>query len=402
MVQGNANLIIDLGNSSTKCTVQFGRDTETGRFYERKFEVPNVFAPISRDYVVSSDYDDATSTILYVDTELNGREIKGCFCNGELQEREKPTSTIRPSARSKKFDLDSTVLSYRLAFLYACRAIMSMNKTTDFSQLDINWTVITLLPPGHIDIGREPIRKIVEDIDKVEAVFPEITLPIKIARTIVLPEGFCAYVACVHDKGGDFRPENKYLINEIVIVFDVGAGTTDCMIIQNNKVVQNSKYTIEQGGNNVYQIVRRQLRMRGLDLEESDVRNGIIKGIVKDGTKEVSIVDIVNDAKAEIAQKIVSEFQDFLEYTDIKVRSVGFILVCGGGSMRDSEAMSIVPLSQKLVEVFKQMSPNSDMVKLPKHLVRKEDENGDITRVEEQISPRDLNLLGASILAETL
>ena len=101
MVQGNANLIIDLGNSSTKCIVQFGKDSQTGKYRERRFDIPNIFAPISSDYEVSPDYDDATSTILCVDSELDGRVIKGCFCNGELQEKEKPISTIKPSATSK-------------------------------------------------------------------------------------------------------------------------------------------------------------------------------------------------------------------------------------------------------------------------------------------------------------
>lgn len=402
MIQGNANLIVDLGNSSTKCTVQFGKDSQTGKFREREFEVPNVFAPIDANYEVSSDYDDSTSTILKVDTELNGKAIKGYFCNGELQAKEKPTATIKPSATDKKYNLDSTVLSYNLAFLFACKAIMNMNRVSDFSQLDITWTVVTLLPPGDIDVGKEPIKNIIEGITKVEAIFPKCEIPIKVARTFVLPEGYCAYVASVYDKGHVFRPDNKFLTDEIVLVFDIGAGTTDCLLIKKNKLVQNSKYTVTQGGNNVYQYVRRKLRMNGLDLDDSDIRNGIIKGVVKDGSKEISIVDIVNDAKAEVATKIISEFQDFIEVTDIKIRSVGYVLICGGGSMKDSEADEIMSLSDKIIERFKQLSPNSELVKIPTHIVQKELEDGDTKKVEEQISPRKLNLIGASIMAEVV
>lgn len=402
MVQGNGILVVDLGNSSTKGKVLFGKDSQTGKFRERKFDIPNVFAPIDEDYVVSSDYDDDTSTILRVDTELNGRMIKGDFCNGDLQVKEKPLCTIKPSASAKKYDLDSTVLSYRLAFLYAYKAIMNMQRISDFSQLDINWSVVTLLPPGDLDEGKEPLINLVQSIDRLQAVFPSVDLPIKINKTVVLPEGYCAYAGVVYDIGQVYRADYKFLTEETVLVIDIGAGTSDILLIKNNKLVQNSKYTITQGGNNVYQLVRRKLRIQGLDIDDDAIKNGIIKGKIKDGAKEISIVNIVNAAKAEVAQKIVTEIQDFFELTDTKIRSIGYVLVCGGGSMQDSDTQEIAPMSNKIIEYFKQLSGNSELVKIPTHLVQKELPDGDVVRVEETISPRELNLLGASILAESL
>lgn len=400
MIQGNAILVIDLGNSSTKCKVLFGKDPATGKYRERRVDLSNVFAPITEDYEVSADYSEDTSTIIKVDTTLNGKVIKGHFCNGELQEKEKPLCAIKPSASDKKYNLDSTALSYRLAFLHASKAIMGMSRVTDYSQLDVAWTVVTLLPPGDIDNGKDKISKLIKDIEVVESVFPKVSIPIKVNNVIVLPEGLCAYMGVVYDKGRLFRPAYQYLVEETVLIFDIGAGTTDCMLVKNNKLVQNSKYTVTQGGNNVYQIVRRQLRMKGLDLDDIDIKKGIIKGFVKDGSKEISIVDLVNEAKTEVAQKIISEFQDFLDLTDIKVRSVGRVLICGGGSMADSDVPEIKALSEKVVENFKTLSPNSELVEIPTHIVHKEQPNGDIIKVEEQISPRDLNLIGACIMAE--
>ena len=402
MVQGNATLVIDLGNSSTKGKVLFGKDSQTGKFREREFDIPNVFAPIDENYIVSPDYDDATSTILRVNTELNGRQIKGDFCNGDLQVKEKPLCTIKPSASDKKYNLDSTVLSYRLAFLFAYKAIMNMQRISDFSQLDITWTVVTLLPPGDLDEGKAPLTELIQSIDKLEAVFPKVDLPIKISKIVVLPEGYCAYAGVVYDIGCQFRPDYKYLTEESVLVIDIGAGTSDILLIKNNKLVQNSKYTITQGGNNVYQLVRRKLRMMGLDLDDASIKAGIIKGEVKDGAKKISIVDIVNNAKLEVAQKIVSEIQDFFDLTDTKTRSIGYLLICGGGSMQDSDVPEIIPMSTKVLESFKVLSPNAQLIDIPTHIVSKELQDGDIEKVEEMISPRKLNLLGASILAERI
>lgn len=402
MVQGNATLVIDLGNSSTKGKVLFGKDSQTGKFREREFDIPNVFAPIDENYIVSPDYDDATSTILRVNTELNGRQIKGDFCNGDLQVKEKPLCTIKPSASDKKYNLDSTVLSYRLAFLFAYKAIMNMQRISDFSQLDITWTVVTLLPPGDLDEGKAPLTELIQSTDKLEAVFPKVDLPIKISKTVVLPEGYCAYAGVVYDIGCQFRPDYKYLTEESVLVIDIGAGTSDILLIKNNKLVQNSKYTITQGGNNVYQLVRRKLRMMGLDLDDASIKAGIIKGEVKDGAKKISIVDIVNNAKLEVAQKIVSEIQDFFDLTDTKTRSIGYLLICGGGSMQDSDVPEIIPMSTKVLESFKVLSPNAQLIDIPTHIVSKELQDGDIEKVEEMINPRKLNLLGASILAERI
>ena len=402
MVQGNATLVIDLGNSSTKGKVLFGKDSQTGKFREREFDIPNVFAPIDEGYVVSPDYDDTTSTILRVDTVLNGRHIFGDFCNGELQAKEKPLCTVKPSASDKKYNLDSTPLSYRLAFLFAYKAIMNMQRISDFSQLDITWTVVTLLPPGDLDEGKAPLTELIQSIDKLEAVFPKVDLPIKISKVVVLPEGYCAYAGVVYDVGCQFRPDYKYLTEESVLVIDIGAGTSDILLIKNNKLVQNSKYTITQGGNNVYQLVRRKLRMMGLDLDDDSIKEGIIKGEVKDGAKKISIVDIVNNAKLEVAQKIVSEIQDFFDLTDTKTRSIGYLLICGGGSMQDSDVPEIFPMSTKVLESFKALSPNAQLIDIPTHIVSKEMSDGDIEKVEEMISPRKLNLLGASILAERI
>lgn len=402
MISGNAILVVDLGNSSTKCAVLFGKDAKTGRFRKREFDIPNVFAPIEEGYEVSADYSDETSTILRVDTTLNGEMISGCFCNGELQEKEKPLSTIKPSASAKKYDLDSTVLSYRLAFLFACKGILSLQRATDYTQLDITWKVVTLLPPGDIETGAAKLKELINNIDKVEALYPAVNIPIKIASVTVMPEGFCAYAGAVYEEGATFRTGYDFLTEETVLVFDIGAGTTDCLLIKENKLVQNSKYTITQGGNNVHQLVRRSLRMKGLDIDDNTIRNGIVTGKVRDGSKDVDIIDIINSAKADVAQKIVSEIQDFLDLTDIKARSVGYVLVCGGGSMQDSEVAEIIPLSKRVIESFKKLSPNAELVEIPTRTVALTDEDGGVTRVEQQISPRYLNLVGATILAEAV
>lgn len=404
MIQGNATLVVDLGNSSTKGMVLFGKDSQTGKFRERRFDLSNQFAVVNPNYEVPSDYSDATSTVLTIDAEVNGKPVKGTFCNGEVQQKEKPTGILRPTATRKKYELDTTALSFELSFLYGCKAIMNMARVNDFSQLDITWKVVTLLPPGDVDEGKDKIEAIIRSIKKIEASYPVCETNINIDKVAVLPEGYCAYIAVVYDKGRVYRPDYKFLNEETVIIFDVGAGTTDCMLIKNGKLVQTSKHTVNKGGNNVFQIVKRELELQGLDLEDSDIQSGIIKGFVKDGSKQIPIADIVNKAKSDVASIIIEDFTGYLERTDIKVRSIGYLLVCGGGSMNDSDCPDIKPLSDGLVDNFKELSPNVSLIDIPSHIVCKPDDEEEDTykKVEEKISPRDLNLIGASILAEMI
>ena len=100
MLTGTANLIIDLGNSSTKCKVQYGKDPNTGKFYQRRFDISNVFAPISSDYEVSDEYNTETSTIINVDAKINGAQIISVMVSYRRKKNHSPQSSQVQQAES--------------------------------------------------------------------------------------------------------------------------------------------------------------------------------------------------------------------------------------------------------------------------------------------------------------
>lgn len=403
MIQGKAILVVDFGNSSTKGMVLFGKVGATGRYRKAQFEVPNAFAPISEDYQISSDYSKENSTVLKLSgVSVGGTVLDGCFCNGELQEREFPQGIIRPTAYSKKYEMDATALSVRLAFFWAYKVLMKMNRLTDVSEVQVSWSVVTLLPPGDIDIGREPMTELIKSVESIESVFPQMYTPVTVDKVNVFAEGFCGYVACAYEEGQSFRRGYEYLCEETVLIFDIGAGTTDCAVVKENKLVQRSKFTVNQGGNNVLQGVRRELRLIGLDLEMEEIRSGILRGYVKDGAKKVDIVELANRAKAEVASKIVADFINYLEGSDLNMRSISYILTCGGGSMQDLEQDGATSLSVKILESIKNLAPNAELIKLPTQTVTIENPDGTSVKADQPISARFLNLIGASILAEVV
>ena len=179
------------------------------------------------------------------------------------------------------------------------------------------------------------------------------------------------------------------------------------MIIQNKSIIQSTMTTIDRGGNQVSQLVKKGLKVNyGLKLKEVDINKGIISGTVRDGSKTIDIVDIINSAKDSVANSIVNDVRDFFEETEFPIRSIGKLLVCGGGSMSseddESGSENIKALSEAIVSQMKVYSPNIELVEIPTTFVNADMPDGTTKKVEKKISPRMLNVIGASILSEAM
>lgn len=407
MVQGQGTIILDMGNSGTRVVVKYGKDGNTGRYHERQFNLSNRFSMVSEDYKPSEDYNEETSTVFGIEAVVDGQPLGGVWANGEVQEREFSVGDIRPSALEKKYSAKTTALTFEVAMLYATRAVMQITRVSDFKQVDITWNVVVLLPPGDLAEGKNKMIDVISSVKHVYCSYPDVDFPIKINKIHVLPEGYCAYMAVIFDRGSIIRPEYQSLIGETTMVIDIGAGTTDIMIIQNKSIIQSTMTTIDRGGNQVSQLVKKGLKLNyGLKLKEVDINKGIISGTVRDGSKDIDIVDIINSAKDSVANSIVNDVRDFFEETEFPIRSIGKLLVCGGGSMssEDSEngSENIKALSEAIVSQMKTYSPNIELVEIPTTFVNADMPDGTTKKVEKKISPRMLNVIGASILSEAL
>lgn len=397
MNQGKATLVLDFGNSETRGILLFGRDATTGKLRERAFRLSNRFNEVEDNFVLPNDYSEDTSTVLRVMGVANGTSISGVYVNGEVQQKEYNVAPIRPSAIEKKYNAITTVMSYELAILHAYKAIQRMLRVSSIAELDITWDIVVLLPPGDVDLGREKMVDLIKSVECVDATYPQVRMPIKVNRITVLPEGFCAYIGAVYDRGKIIRKEMEYLTKEVTLVCDIGAGTTDILIVSKGGVINTSKFTINRGGNNVIQLVRSALRAEGITLSETEIAEGIINGYVKDGTKTFDLTEILAKAKKEIAQQLVADMQGYLEETQFPIRSIARILVCGGGAMSSENSKS---LGDSILEYLRKLAPNVELVELPLHEVSTLNEDGVMHKEMVRISPRDLNVLGASIFGE--
>lgn len=389
-MKNNAVLVLDLGNSETRGIVMYDGENK-GKYSDKYFTLSNRFAEVSADYIPSVDYSDATSTILKANTSVDGVKVDGYYANGEVQLREFNIGPLRPSATEKKYSSITSALSFELAMLHAYKALAELEGVSDFRELaEVEWTVNILLPPGDLEAGKMKIIDLIKGVTKIECTYPKVEMPLNIKRVVVLPEGFCAYIATVYDKGSVIRKGAKQLLSETTLIFDIGAGTTDIAVVKDNKIINVTMHSIDRGGNNVTQLVKKAIRTEcgGLVLPESEIAQGIIDGYVKDGSKQVQIANIVNTAKDEVAKYLISDVQSYLEETEFPVRSIGKILVCGGGAINSSNTGGTKALSDAIITYLKRLAPYVELVPLPR-----DSETG------EELSPRELNVRGASILA---
>ena len=375
MLSGKVNLVVDLGNSETRIYVLYG-----GK--KAAFSLSNRFYDLDSTYVISDEFNEDNTNIF----SIEGFER---VATGYLVEREFSMISIRPTALDKKYESITSKFSMNYALFVAHKYLME-TYTKPADEIDVTFDVTVLLPPEDIDKGAKLISELIKDIKVLNFEMPDFRKEVNIETVRVLPEGFCAYIGVLMSAGLKIRESHKALIGATTLVVDIGAGTSDFCIIKDNKVIEDTRYSCEVGGNNISQRVRKALRQDKISCTEQELQEAVIKGTIHDGAKELDITNIVENAKEFVASSIINEIKGFFESTQYPIRSIQYLLVCGGGTL-EPENENMNALSSYLVKYMKNLSPNIALVDLPKVKT----EEGEIT-----VSPRRLNIMGATILTE--
>lgn len=389
MVNGTAKLTIDLGNSETRITTQFGLNSK-GEPRKRTSILDNKYGELPSNKLglylnEDSVYTDEDSKCFKYNDKV--------YCNGDLCNKEFSTMAMRPSALEKKYSSLVTKLTLINAF---CRGYEDIAHFTDsdLSSVEVDWEVTLLLPPDDVDAGAKLIAEMVRSISEVDFLLPELKKSIKINSVCIYPEGFAALIAVLFETKGKLRPEYTYLVEEDTrtLICDIGAGTSDFVMAEGMNIVSSTRFTKEVGGNNVHQRVRRLLKEQGITLSDAAVRKGCETGFVKSGAKKYDIIEEIATAKSDVSKQLVDAIQEFFENSMIPIQSIDNILVCGGGA-ENSEVEGIMPISNYIIDYMTRLSKDVHLVELPEiHITL----NGE----EAKATPRLLNIVGASILAE--
>lgn len=377
MLKGKVTLVLDLGNSETRMYVIYGDK-------KASFNLPNRFYEIDSNYIIADEYNEENTNIF----EVGG--VKR-IAAGALVQREFLVESLRPTAIDKKYSSFVSKLSLNYAFFTAYKYLMDAYNLSETELGDVTFNVTALLPPSDIDHGAKQMAELIKGIKEVNFEMPKFKKEVVVDSVKILPEGFCAYIGVLMTSGLKIRESHKHLIETSTLVIDIGAGTTDFCIIRDNKVLEETRDSFELGGNNISQKVRKRLKQEGFNYPDHIIQESIQTGYVKDGAKQKDIGPMVEEIKESVASSMVNEIKAFFESTQYPIRTIENLLVCGGGTI-DPEREDMKALSTYLVKYMERLSPNIELVSLPK--VKNEDGE------KVSVSPRRLNIMGATVLSE--
>lgn len=389
MVYGVATLIVDLGNSETRVKTYFGR-TQKGNRRSKLSYISNVFSTIEREddlqrALGNSEYNGNNSKVFSV----NG--IK--YCNGMIQDSEFNATSFRPTAQDKKYTSLSTKLSMYCAFMRGYEDISRWTQT-DIESLSVDWNVTVLLPAGDLDLGAEKLADMIKNLGSLNFEMPNVKKDLNILRVNVLPEGFAALLGVMFQSYGKLRPGYEQIADKdtYTLIIDIGAGTTDISVAKGGKVISNSRKSVEVGGNNVQVAVKKMLSKKGLNrIKDTWFREACETGILRVGVNRLEIFDEINSAKSMVAVKLVNAIKEFLEENTVDIMDVSYLLVCGGGAVVNDGITELEPIANYITKYLAEISMGIELIDMPDY-----EDDGEIL----QVSPRLLNIIGASIASE--
>lgn len=396
-MSNQVKIVLDFGNSESRCEVKF-IDTQ-GEKVTKRYNMSNRFYKMSAGSTIpSATYGPDKTSVIKVEGDY-----VGYYANGEIVDREYEKLCMKPFPKSPKYS-ENSALSFALAITKAVKIIAEHNKM-DKKDVNVVWNVTTVLPPASctekgIALMKEELKKITKVTDVYTEGKTEVETEIKIGDVFVYPEAFTAYVGCIYDKDLQVRKGYEKYADSTVLVLDIGAGTTEILVVDGTEIVDNTKETFYIGGNNVRAKLRKILRAKYEydQILDSQLEEAMVTGKIQDGAKMLNISKEVMSAKEEVAKSLVDDTQEYLSGVDFSLRKVTGLLPVGGGTL-GGETDDIQPISVIIEKFFAEYSPNISTIELP----YEEDEKGALRKKDGQpvrISPRDLNIIGASILAD--
>lgn len=361
----NAGLVIDLGNSETRAILLAGNKSSM-------FFASNKFAELSPSYKYPSQYVNDKSFVFKNDNIY--------FANGQIVEREFLGQEIRPVAIEKKTDQKVTTLSLNLVIM---KSMLELSKQygVAISDLDVTFNISVLLPPLEHEVNEDRLKNLIKGLGSIQTLVPESAIMnFKVGEVNVYPEGVAAFFgALFKEEGGELVEvaENTPYTTGYTLVIDIGAGTSDVVLIKDSELVLNSKDTFEIGGNTVDSYVVNECK-KVYGFTPQKATDVVMTCLLTEGVKTHEIEGIVTDAKENYSKLMMGKIRGYLEGMALPVRELKGILIVGGGSVASIRNGQVVSpaMSDVLMKYFKTLAPHTEMVSLG------------------SVSPREINIIG--------
>jgi hypothetical protein len=333
-------ILVDLGNSETRVSI-----VRNGVMHD--LTLSNRFVKLDGGYKIPPEYRRDTSTIF--------RQGGLSFANGYIVNKEFSSKAIKPNAIQSKTDQRTTMLSLNLIFI---KAFMYLSEITDcpIENLDVSFELRLLLPPSEHDKKADEMKQRASTITQVECFTPKcFKKDVNIENIVILPEGGTAFIGGIYEgKNGQMNiiPKNQTFATDDCLIIDIGAGTTDIVLIRDGEIVVDSKETFHKGGNNIESACKKSLyKEYDYSPDERSMKTVLEEGVLHKGTEIINVESYLNKAKEEFGQELKNFLIDYLQRNDVEIRALKGLLVLGGGALPATRDGKIVSASMATVLV---------------------------------------------------
>lgn len=346
-----AGLLVDLGNSETRAALIINNKT-----YQMKLS--NKFAELPVKYRFPVEYRNTKSSVF----THNGVY----FANGQLVEREFVGVEIRPTAVEPKNNQLATELSLNLVFMRAMLKISELYNVS-VSDIDVTFKVSVLLPPLEHEVYDAKFVAKIKAFSGVKSLVPvDADIQFKVGEVNTFPEGVAAFFGAIYNEENSAlveAEENKKFTDGYVLVLDIGAGTTDVVLILDGALVQNSKDTFKIGGNTVDSIVRNEIKKR-YGFSPKNLESVVATGVLVEGSTTHDVTDILDAAKDKYSKNLSENIKQYLERVMLEMQEIKGVLVIGGGALQSERDGRVVSqaMADVLLKYFVRLAPKISLV----------------------------------------
>lgn len=192
----------------------------------------------------------------------------------------------------------------------------------------------------------------------------------------IMPEGVVALVPLMKTKS------KAKVASNVVVVVDVGYGSTDITVAVKGKPSGNSSRSFNIGGITIEANVARLLEEKGYGASRGNVISAIKYGWIKQGLVYVDISDCVVKAKEMFAEMLVDKVKEVLTASGMSPNEVGYFYFVGRSFLpskytgdkydtKDLRELTLAAWPYKEVEKLELVSPivNEDMMKETKIVI---------------------------------
>lgn len=129
-------------------------------------------------------------------------------------------------------------------------------------------------------------------------------------------------------------PKHPELLTKTLLVFDIGASTTDVGVVKKGIYWDKSQQTLRIGGNMIRDFLKDALYEKyELLLEGEELEEAVQKGVVEICGEEQNIVDLLDDAREHCASEIKEQLSTYFKRIGLDIKSIGAVILSGGGSL---------------------------------------------------------------------